>query len=72
MSEKKPRLFLEWDGSGEPVALIVEGPEDLCRASGLLLDDLRELLTGDHADGQEIRIIRKLMTDEEVKALPDL
>lgn len=69
--EKKPRLFLSWPESGEPASLVAEDLKDLDLAHGVL-DELRELLTGDWEDGEKIVIFRKDMTDAEVAAIPEL
>lgn len=71
MSEKKPRLFLSWPESGEPGALVAENMADLEHAYGVI-DELQALMTGDYEDGEKIEIVRTLMTDEEVAALPGL
>ena len=70
-NEKKPRLFLEWPASGDPACLFAENAADLDNVAAAL-DSFRELLTGDYEDGEEIIVRRKLMTDAEVTALPEL
>ena len=71
--QKKPRLFMEWESSGEPAALIAESLDNLApEAVHGLLSDLRELMSDGYADGESVTIYRKDMTDDEVAALPDL
>ena len=69
--QKKPRLFIEWPESGEPAVLYAENIADLDNLPAAL-DSFKELLTGDYEDGEQIVVYRKLMTDEEVAALPEL